>query len=118
MQYPNSVNRASGRAKVEEVIPVTKLTQFRKLRGQGRDARFGTGEPDLFLYNASGAYMFVEVKKQTDRISSTQLRCMAQIIATFDCPVEIVYLCEVGRQHAPRSYNLDLKTFMGWQEPT
>ncbi len=118
MQYPNSINRAKGRAKVEEIIPADKLAQFRNLRDQGRDSRLGMGEPDLFLYNSSGAYMFVEVKKQTDRISSAQLRCMAQIIATLGCPVEIVYLCEGGRRHTPKSYSLDLKTFTGWEQRT
>jgi hypothetical protein len=115
MQFPHSRNRAKGRAKVKEIIPAAKLDRLRRMRSHGQEARHGTGEPDLFLYRNTGEYKFVEVKKQTDRINLTQLKCMAQIVATLECAVEIVYLCEAGHRHTPKCYYLDLETFEGWK---
>jgi len=112
-QYPGSGSRARGRAKIEALVPSEKLTRFRALRAGTNDGKLGKGEPDLFLYRDSEECKFVEVKKETDRISQAQLRCMAQIMAILEYPVELVYLCEEGRDHKPRTYVLDLDRFVG-----
>lgn len=111
-QYPNSKKCEAGRRKVEEIIPAKKLSRFRSLRTEDV-LKAGAGEPDLFLYKNSGEYMFVEVKKQTDRIRPEQLKCMAQLRVVLECPVEIVYLCADGRFHKPKTYILDLESFTG-----
>ncbi|MBI4731165.1 MAG: VRR-NUC domain-containing protein [Chloroflexi bacterium] len=107
-QYLRSQARKVGREKVKEIIPKGKLKKFLAISCETRNMKFGTGEPDLFLYKPNGEYKFVEVKKQTDKIRSAQRTCIAQILASLDCKVDIVFLCEEGHQHNPKTYAFDL----------
>jgi len=111
--YPASEARKAGQEKVRRVISKEKRKRFVEISSKTRDVEYGTGEPDLFLYKPDGEYMFVEVKKQTDRIRPAQFTCIAQILATLDCKVDIVYLCEEGHSHTPKTYCFNLNTFQG-----
>jgi hypothetical protein len=113
---PKSTVRQRGRMKVQELIPAEKLARFQALRGDEWETNFGTGEPDLFLYRDPRECKFVEVKKQTDRMSAKQLKCLALIKGVLEIPVEIVYLCEEMHSHTPRIYILDLDNFQGWKK--
>jgi len=62
--------------------------------------------------------MFAEVKKQGDFVRPMQFTCLAQIIVALECPVEIVYLVEVGHLHNKKTYVLDLEKFVGWVKGT
>lgn len=105
-QYPNSKRRLAGRLKAAEIIPATKLRRFRALRPGASALR---GEPDLFLYDNDGRFKFVEVKKEGDRLRGTQFRCIAQILATLGCEVEIAYLKEESRRsYESKTYVFDL----------
>lgn len=115
-QYPKSKARLKGRLKVQELIPAEKLARFQALRGDERETNFGTGEPDLFLYRDTGECMFVEVKKQTDRLNSKQLKCLALIRGVLEIPVDIVYLCEETHKHIPKIYLLDQENYQGWKK--
>jgi hypothetical protein len=107
-ELSGSERRRAGRAKVEEIVPRRSLRRFRALRATGRDGRFGAGTPDLFLYDASGRFKFVEVKRTTDSLRPTQLRCIAQVMKALRCDVDIVYLREARQTYTPRTYVLDL----------
>jgi hypothetical protein len=104
-QYPGSERRMEGRAAIERIIPAKLLRRFRDLRA---DEPRGSGEPDLFLYDAQGSFMFAEVKKQQDRIRRPQLRCIAEILSVFRCPVDIVYLREEHQQYTAKTYPFEL----------
>lgn len=105
-QFPKSARRLVGRRKVEEVVPAERLRALRSIRSSPALLRSGAGEPDLFLYRPDGSFMFVEVKKQGDRMSDAQLLCLAQLRAVLKCPVGIVYALESGRVHLPRRFAL------------
>jgi hypothetical protein len=109
-QYPGSESRKLGRAFVERIIPADDLQRFRQLQAADPLIRSGAGEPDLFLYNEKGAFMFVEVKKGPDRIRAPQLRCIALILAILRCPVDIVHLREERQSYRPKSHKVDLRT--------
>jgi hypothetical protein len=115
-QYPKSRRRISGRRKVEDIVPRTLLQRLRTLRSSPAELRFGGGEPDLFLYSEDGQYKFVEVKKQRDRLSQAQLRCIAQIMRVLSCDVDIVYLRERRQPYKPKVYCFDLRSFTGWRK--
>jgi VRR-NUC domain len=108
-QYPRSASRLEGRRKAEQIIPADALRRFRDARMS--DSR-GGGEPDLFLYKPDGSFMFVEVKKAGDRISPSQLRCIAQIVGILGCPVDIVYLRRENQNYDPKTYQLDLSPWL------
>lgn len=113
-QYPQSERRKGGRCKVEEIIPRRRLRKLRSMREPSGYTRYGGGEPDLFLYKSPGAYKFAEVKKQRDRLSETQLRCIAQIMRVLSCEVDIVYLRERLQKYTPKVYCFDLHSLDGW----
>lgn len=114
---PNSEHRREGRRKVEDVVPPDKLERFRQLRNTEHDKRHGAGEPDLFLYSPDEEhYKLAEVKMPGDRLSPAQYRCIAQILASLECEVEIVHLHERGTQRRPKVYCFDLDSFSGWSE--
>ena len=110
-EFPHAERKMPGRSKVEEIIPAKRLARFRALRTTWADRRFGSGKPDLFLYTDDKRYKFVEVKKEGDTLKSPQLRCIAQILATLECEVDIVYLREPSRSHTPKVYCFDLAPF-------
>jgi len=106
--YPR---RTLGRQKVREIIPRDRLQDLRALQ-TGR--RSSTGKPDLFLYRDAGDFMFVEVKKGRDVLREPQYRCIAQIMATLGCPVDIVYVREERQQYLPRRHAFDLRQSVGY----
>jgi hypothetical protein len=75
---------------------------------------FEIGEPDLFLFRDPGEYTFIDVKKEGDRIHLLQLKCLAPIRGTLECPIKIVCLREENRLHEPRTYILDLDHYEGY----
>jgi hypothetical protein len=113
-QYPGSDRLKAGRAKVVEIIPANRLKRLGELRATSSVRRFGGGEPDLFLYKDVGRYKFVEVKKSTDRLRTPQLRCIAQIMRTLECDVDVVYLREAKHRYTPKLYEFDLQRCEGW----
>jgi hypothetical protein len=106
--------RRHGKEMVDKLVPTEKLENYRRLRGTKQETNRGAGEPDLFLYRDTGEYMFIEVKKGKDRIRPIQLKCMAIIKRTIDCPVGIVYLQEEHQVYKPKTYVLDLDLFEGY----
>ncbi len=107
---PNNPKVLKGRKKIEEIFTKQKLEEFRKQRALSGYAG-GKGEPDLFLYMESGPTLFLEVKKGSDKVSSAQLICLAQIKSILEADVGIVYLAKCGQQYKPKTYELDLETF-------
>lgn len=99
----NNDKYTQGRAMVVKHIDSIRLAMFKSLR-QG----LTSGEPDLFLYKDDGSVLFVEVKKQTDRISKSQLICMEQIKSILACDVAVVYLAEENQEYKPKSYELNV----------
>ncbi|WP_338419961.1 VRR-NUC domain-containing protein [Vibrio furnissii] len=79
------------------------LAMFKALR-HGLTA----GEPDLFLYKDDGSVLFVEVKKQSDRLSPSQLVCLAQIKSILNCDVGVAYLAEEKQVYQPKTYELNI----------
>ena len=77
----------------------------------------GNGEPDLFLYMENGPKLFLEVKKEHDRVSSAQLECLAQIRGVLKAEVGIIYVVKHGRQHKPRTFDLDLSAYPPYRPP-
>ncbi|WPC75933.1 VRR-NUC domain-containing protein [Vibrio porteresiae] len=100
---PNNDKYEHGRAMVAKYMHPIRLAMFKSLR-QG----LTSGEPDLFLYKEDGSVMFVEVKKETDRVSKSQLICMEQIKSILACDVAVVYLSEENKVYTPKSYELNV----------
>jgi VRR-NUC domain len=111
-QLQGSESRKVNRSKVEDIIPAADLERFRKLQAADPLIRSGAGEPDLFLYKESGAFMFVEVKKGRDRLRRSQIRCIALVQAVLGCPVDIVYVREQHQTYRAKSYAFDLTPFL------
>jgi len=107
-QYPNSERRRAGREELKRRVPADSLAALCALRAADPRHRFGSGEPDLFLYHPDGRLMFLEVKKQGDRTSAAQLECLGQISTTIVCTVGVVYLNPIGHHRTPRSYELPI----------
>jgi hypothetical protein len=114
-ELPGSLRRGAGRVKIEDIIPRRALSRLRALRGTRRDKLFGGGTPDLFPYDDTGRYKFVEVKKRADRLRPPQLRCLAQIRRALRCEVVVVYLRAANQVYAPKTYRLDLEHCKGWR---
>lgn len=112
-QYPRSQRRLEGRLKAEEVIPKRGLELLRSLRLDPILKRGGAGEPDLFLYKETGEFRFIEVKKGGDRLREPQLTCIAQILDTLRCEVDIVYVRQEGQHYSPKEYRFDLANHTG-----
>ncbi|TKF14857.1 VRR-NUC domain-containing protein [Vibrio genomosp. F6] len=100
---PNNVKYDQGRAIVAKYIDPIRLTIFKALR-QG----LTSGEPDLMLYKEDGSVLFVEVKKESDRISKSQLICLAQIKSILGCDVAVTYLTESNKVYKAKTYELDI----------
>ena len=86
------------------------MAAFRDIRGQSKHNK-SKGDPDLFLYMDNGPKLFLEVKKDTDRMSKAQLKCLAQIRGILEADIGIARLIECGRKRTPKTYELDLLTF-------
>ena len=90
-ELPGSQRRRARRAKVEDNSPTgAQPSQGASRHGRGEAVRRGHARP--ILYDDTGRYKFVEVKKGTDRLRPLQLRCLAQIARTLRCEIEVVYL--------------------------
>lgn len=100
---PNNEKYDHGRAMVAKYIDPIRLAMFKALR-HGLTA----GEPDLFLYKDDGSVLFVEVKKQSDRLSPSQLVCLAQIKSILNCDVGVAYLAEEKQVYQPKTYELNI----------
>jgi hypothetical protein len=101
-----------GRKKIKELFSEKHLSEFKKARERHKLAK-GAGEPDLFLYMEGGPTLFLEVKKEKDRIRSVQLTTLAMIKSILGAEIGIVYLAKFGQQYAAKTYELDLDTFEG-----
>jgi hypothetical protein len=108
--YPCQRRRLLGRRRVREIIPQDRLQQLRAVMHQPRGS---PGQPDLFLYRDVGDFMFVEVKKGSDRLREPQYRSIAQIMAVLGCPVDIVYAREERQRRRPKRYAFDLEAYGG-----
>lgn len=100
---PGNPKYDQGRAIVAKYVDPKRLAVFQALR-----KGLTSGEPDLMLYKEDGSVLFVEVKKQSDRVSEAQLICMAQIKSILGCDVTVAYLAEAGQTYTPKSYMLDI----------
>jgi hypothetical protein len=99
-----------GQNKITELFPDDLLEAFLVARKQSRHSE-GKGQPDLFLYMENGPKLFLEVKKDGDRISDAQLECLAKIRGILHAEVGIVHLVQFGHQHTPKTFDLDLVTY-------
>jgi hypothetical protein len=109
---PNNEKYREGREKVEELFPKDRLEAFRTIRSKSTHAE-AKGEPDLFLYMDNGPKLFLEVKKDTDRVFDAQLECLAQIRGILGAEIGIVHLVKYGTQYTPKAFELDLVTYRG-----
>ncbi len=100
---PNNPKYNEGRALVAKYLDPDRLDIFRSIRSNR-----ASGEPDLMLFKTDGSVLFVEVKKQTDRLSQEQLNCLSQIKSILGCDVAVAYLAEEGKKYNPKTYSLDL----------
>jgi len=89
---PENHRYDKGRKKIEDIFSFSKLSKIRRIR-EG----LSSGEPDVFLYRNSGETLFLEVKKENDRISQEQLVCLAQIKGILESEVGVVYLKEASK---------------------
>ncbi|TOG31685.1 VRR-NUC domain-containing protein [Vibrio parahaemolyticus] len=107
---PNNPKYTLGRDLVAKHLDPKKLAVLKAIRGSKT-----SGEPDLFLYRENGSILFLEVKKESDRISVEQLLCLAQIKSIFGFEVGVVYLAETNQNYTPKTYELDVIEFpKGW----
>ena len=100
------------REKISQLIPEERLSEFREVRKE-EDEMSGVGEPDVMLYNDNGQILFLEVKKENDKISNDQLKCLAQIKSILKAEIGIVYLREENQKYSPQKYALDLNNYCG-----
>lgn len=101
-----------GHAKIIEIFPAESLAVFREAhrRLNHGDER---GEPDVFLYKNDGQTMFIEVKKDSDRIKDFQLETLAQIKAILGSEVGIARVVKEGLHYQPKIFELDLEPYEG-----
>lgn len=97
---------------ISEIFPDDKLNKFHKARHK-EDSMSGIGEPDVMLYKDKGESLFLEVKKEKDRISKEQLTCLAQIKSILEADIGIIYLREENQKYSPKKYELDLINYCG-----
>ncbi len=109
---PENEKLAVGRAALARCIDASRLAAFRRARILCGRAD-GKGEPDLFLYSDTGACLFVEVKKDNDKMWPEQLQCLAQIRALLQAEVGVARLTLAGVNARSRKYELDLVSHVG-----
>ena len=105
---PNNKKYDNGRKVLEELFSYARLSKIKSIR-----AGLLSGEPDVFLYKETGETLFLEVKKEQDKIFSEQLVCLAQIKAILKADVGVVYLKEESKTYTPNIYELDLDEHSG-----
>ena len=105
---PGNKKYLKGRKKIEEKIDPLKLSKIRRLR-----KGINGGEPDVFLYKNANEILFLEVKKESDKISEGQLKCLAQIYGILEADIGVVYLREETKSYRPKTYELDLENYKG-----
>ena len=88
---PANPKLIAGRADIKRLFPAEQLAVFNRARAVAGRAD-GTGEPDLFLFREDGATMFVEVKKDKDRLAHAQIECLEQIRSLLGSQVCIAHL--------------------------
>jgi len=88
-----------GGHQIARMVGEDRLSAFRAATGRNY-----AGEPDLFLYQDSGEFLFIETKKGADRINEAQLRCLAHVRAILGGRAEIVYLREEAQRYRPKTY--------------
>jgi hypothetical protein len=88
---PSSAKLASGRADLARVFPPENLSALKAARIAAGRAD-GKGEPDLFLFRDDGASMFLEVKKDRDKLAPAQIECLRQIRQHLGSTVQVVRL--------------------------
>ena len=108
----NQKKLREGYKKIVELFLENRLADFRMVRSHSKSSAY-KGEPDLFLFMDGGPQLFLEVKKERDRVSSAQLECLAQIRGILNAEIGIVYLVKHSYQHLAKTYTLDLETFQG-----
>lgn len=105
---PDNLKYVEGRKAIADRFATAALDLFRD--------RYlfpsGKGEPDLFLHR-NELNRFLEVKKQSDHVSESQLHCLAAIRAVLKAEVGVVYLAKAGRAYKPKTYELDLVGLSG-----
>jgi hypothetical protein len=96
----------AGGLQVRKIFPRDKLEAYIRARGAGRTDR---GDPDLFLYKATGEAMFLEVKVAQDQLDEdgSQLQSLAQIRSILGCRAEVVHLIEETKRYKPKTYWVD-----------
>lgn len=88
---PHNPKISAGRADIKRLFPTETLQKFNQARELvGRSD--GKGEPDLFLFREDGATMFVEVKKDRDKLAPEQIECLQQIRSLLNSNVCVVHL--------------------------
>lgn len=105
---PDNRKYLRGRKKIEEKIDPSKLSKIRRLRKDDTG-----GEPDVFLYKDANEILFLEVKKESDKISEEQLICLAQIKGILEADVGAVYLKEKNKAYKPKTYELNIDNYIG-----
>jgi len=109
---PTSLKLQEGRDALIRCFGQEKINSFQKLRiSCGRQD--GKGEPDLFLFHPDGRTLFLEVKKERDKVSVEQFECLAQIRSTLKAEIGIVYLAIAGSHYKPKRYEFDLFAHVG-----
>lgn len=100
---PTNAKYDEGRALVAKLINPKRLALLKTLR-----KGLSSGEPDLMLYKDDGTVLFIEVKKESDKLSDTQIICLSQIKSILGCDVAVVYLAEETKTYQPKTHELDL----------
>lgn len=109
---PKNPKLKEGRAALVSAFEPSRLEEFRRVRELCGRAD-GKGEPDLFLSHPDRGPLFLEVKKEHDRISLEQLECLAQIRGILQAGIGVVYLVESGVPYRPKRYELDVRPYAG-----
>lgn len=107
---PTNSKYKLGREKISELFPSKQLEKFRTIRAK---SKYGgsKGEPDLFLYMTNGPKLFLEVKKDQDKVSAAQLECLAQIKGILNAEIGIIRLIKYGSVCKPKEYEITFDTF-------
>ena len=105
---PNNPRYFKGRKKIEDIFSYSKLSKIREIR-----KGLSSGEPDVFLYRKNGETLFIEVKKENDRISREQLVCLGQIKGILESEIGVVYLKEASKAYKAKQYEIDIENYSG-----
>jgi hypothetical protein len=107
LDEPDNPKYVKSREFIARRFPKGMLAEYQRLNPSG------IGEPDVMLYDDAGRFLFLEVKKDADKVKPEQFRALALIKSILDADVGIVYLRREGKSHTPKTYELDLESFSG-----